>query len=87
MNKPIRIEMKVDESDVLRLGDAAAFANALTEHEDLPWIKFLREHGEIAHVEHFKEPVTYRTIDLTHWQLPDELNTWFYLNYADILQG
>lgn len=87
MNKPIRVRMRIEEDDILRLGQDAAFVQALTEWEALPWIKFLREHGEINHVEHYNDFNSYARFFTVHWQLPGELKTWFYLNYSDQIQG
>lgn len=87
MNKPIRVSIRVDEDNILRLGNDAAYAKALTEWKDLPWIKFLIEHGEIDRVDHCREFDSYSNRYIVHWQLPDELKTWFYLNYSDKFQG
>lgn len=85
MDKPIRVRMRVEEADILRHGHDAAFAEALTEWEDLPWIKFLRDHGEIDHVEHCKEFDSYAKLFTVYWNLPAELTTMFYLKYSDEL--
>lgn len=87
MDKPVRVRLRVEESVTLRLDGSSAFTRALSEWGELPWIKFLKEHGEIVQVEQYKEYETCSTIYTVHWQLPNELKSWFYLTYADEIQG
>lgn len=79
----IKTLLRVEESDILTKGRDKAFIEALCKWEILPWIKYLREHGEIVHAEMLKESETYSDTYKLMWKLDPERETFFYLKYSD----
>jgi hypothetical protein len=79
----IKTLLRVEESDILTKGRDKAFIEVLCKWEMLPWIKYLREHGEIVHVEILKESETYSDTYKLMWKLDPKRETFFYLKYSD----
>lgn len=82
----IKTLLRIEEQDIKLKGRDAAFIETLTEWEILPWIKYLREHGKIVNVDHYKdvtENYQYRDTYKLTWELPPEKETWFYLKFGD----
>lgn len=76
----IRTKFRVEDRNVRA---SESFAAALTEWELLPWVKYLREHGNVSSVETFDDfsAAGIFTVYLVTWELPAELETYFYLIY------
>ena len=83
MKEIVCVKFAVSDVQVRLHGHQRAFANALDDFESKPWVKFLREHGELETVEHYSKYDTQETIYLTNWGLSAELKTWFCLCYSD----
>jgi hypothetical protein len=73
--------LRVEEQDIITKGQDTAFVEALTQWEILPWIKYLREHGSICHVEHTKNIEINAQMYTVFWDLPPHHQTYFYLLY------
>ncbi len=80
----IKTLLRVEQQDIQRKGRDAAFLETLTQWEILPWIKYLREHGKIVNVDHYKDlglNYQYQETYKITWELPPEHQTYFYLAY------
>lgn len=80
----IKVSFRVENTDIDLYGETRAFARAVAEWEGLPWVKFLREHGTIVNADYYCDLHGDCTHHMTFWELPPELETWFYLTYSDV---
>jgi hypothetical protein len=79
----IKILFKIDEGKILSKGRNEAFNEALNEWEILPWVKYLREHGKLVHVDDYKEFITYSHTYQLMFELDPKQETFFYLKYGN----
>lgn len=79
----IKTLVKVPQEDIDRLGRETAFIEFLSMWELLPWVKYLREHGEIINVDSCTSGDFYNDTFTLTWKLTPEQETWFYLNYGE----
>lgn len=81
----IKLVFTVDYKKIRELGPQGAFCEELVQWEVSPCVKFLRQYGKITSVDFQKTDIT--NIYTTIWELPPEKETWFRLQYYDLISN
>lgn len=76
----IDVKLRVDRYDTL--GNGSSFVERQTELESQEWMQFLRKHGSIENIKHYKDVELWQEIWVVTFSLPSKEECFFRLKYA-----
>jgi hypothetical protein len=76
----IRVNLRVERSSIGVTNEN--FSKRQTELESTPWMKYLRIHGKLEHVDYYRDAESWTEVWVLDFSLPSKEESFFRLKYG-----